>query len=77
MNSAEVISGSQNSNQLSEPLWPPLVAMLAVAGLYASLPKYLLGRLPRGSLALIVIGLLVAIIITHRGGRHALHQVLG
>jgi len=61
----------------AEPLWPPLVAMLAIGGLYAALPPSLLGGAPRWLLVVIVVGLLAPIVISHRIGNHYLAQVLG
>ncbi len=76
MNRAEVIS-TRRSNPLREPRWPPLVAMLAVTGLYVALPNYLLGRWQSWSLAVILVVLLVPIVITHHRGKHAVNQTLG
>lgn len=67
----------RNGNQPREPLWPPFLAMLAVAGSFAALPPSLLGSAPRWLLAAIVVALLVAIVISHRRGNHSLHQLLG
>ncbi|HEV8428879.1 MAG TPA: hypothetical protein VGQ41_13335 [Pyrinomonadaceae bacterium] len=60
-----------------EPIWPPLVAMLAIGGLYAALPASLLAGAPRWLLVAIVVGLLVPMLILHYIGNHALHQTLG
>jgi hypothetical protein len=60
-----------------EPIWPPLVAMLAIGGLYAALPSSLLAGAPHWLLVAIVIALLVPMIILHYIGNHALHQTLG
>jgi len=75
--SASRLSISRDRNQPAEPLWPPFLAMLALGGLYAALPPSLLGGAPRWLLAAIIAGLLVAILISHRLGNHALHQSLG
>ena len=61
----------------AEPLWPPVVAMLAVGGLYAALPPSLLGGAPRWLLVAIIVGLLASIVISHRSGNHYVGQVLG
>ena len=61
----------------TEPIWPPLVAMLAIGGLYAALPASLLAGAPRWLLVAIVVGMLVPIVILHYMGNHALHQTLG
>ncbi|MEN3327683.1 MAG: hypothetical protein V7638_2490 [Acidobacteriota bacterium] len=54
-----------------------MLAMLAIAGLYSSLPPSLVGGAPRWLLGAIVAGLLVPILIFHYRGNHFLHQVLG
>lgn len=64
-------------DRLREPFWPPMLAMLAIAGLYSSLPPSLVGGAPRWLLGAIVAGLLVPILIFHYRGNHFLHQVLG
>lgn len=61
----------------TEPIWPPLVAMLAIGALYAALPASLLAGAPRWLLVAIVVGLLVPMVILHYIGNHALHQTLG
>lgn len=68
---------SRNGTPSVEPFWPPMVAMLAVAGLYAALPPSLVGGAPRWLPVAIVAGLLAAIVIFHYRGNHAVHQVLG
>jgi hypothetical protein len=60
-----------------EPIWPPLVAMLAIGGLYAALPTALLAGAPRWLPVAIVVGMLVPMVILHYIGNHALHQTLG
>jgi hypothetical protein len=60
-----------------EPRWPALVAMLALAGLYAALPSSLLAGAPRWFVGAVVVALLVPLEITHRRGNHSLHQLLG
>src|SRR4029453_4704339 len=60
-----------------EPRWPALVAMLALAGLYAALPSSLLAGAPRWFVGAVVVALLVPLEITHRSGNHSLHQLLG
>lgn len=61
----------------AEPLWPPFVAMLAVGGLYTALPPSLMAGAPRWLLVVIVVGLLLPILISHRSGNHHVGQVLG
>ena len=63
--------------RLKEPLWPPFIAMLAIGGLYSTLPSSLVGGAPRWLVASIVAVLLVLIIIFHYRGDHYVHQVLG
>ena len=60
-----------------EPIWPPLVAMLAIGGLYAALPAPLLAGAPPWLLVAVVGSLLVPMVILHYIGNHALHQTLG
>ena len=60
-----------------EPIWPPVVAMLAIGGLYAALPASLLAGAPRWLLAAVVVSLIVPMVILHYIGNHALHQTLG
>jgi hypothetical protein len=62
---------------VSEPRWPALLAILAVAGLYAALPAFLLVGGPRWLLLAVVSVLLVPTIISHRRGVHSLNQRLG
>ena len=63
--------------RLKEPLWPPFIGMLAIAGLYSTLPQSLVGGAPRWLLVSIVLTLLVLILIFHYRGDHLVHQVLG
>jgi hypothetical protein len=63
--------------RLKEPLWPPFIAMLAIGGLYSTLPSSLVAGAPRWLLASIVAVLLVLIVIFHYRGDHYMHQVLG
>jgi hypothetical protein len=59
-----------------EPRWPALVAVLAVAGLYAALPGSLaIG--PRWLVPLIVCVLAVPVVLTHHRGYHQANMVLG
>ena len=60
-----------------EPLWPPFVAMLALAGLYGALPPSLFGGTPRWLLVTIVVGLAVPLLILHHRHNHFWSQVLG
>jgi hypothetical protein len=60
----------------TEPRWPVLVALLAVAGLYLTLPARL-AIIPRWSFLVLVSVLLVPTMLTHWSGLHALNQVLG
>jgi len=63
--------------RIKEPLWPPFVAMLAIGGLYSTLPSSLVGGAPRWLLTSIVVVLLALILIFHYRGNHFLHQLLG
>ena len=74
---AETLEVPRKRSWTSEPLWPPMVAMLAVGGLYAALPPSLLGGAPRWLLAAIVVGLLASIVISHRTDNHHVGQFLG
>lgn len=62
---------------ITEPRWPALLAILAVAGLYTALPAFLLVGGPRWLLLVVVSVLLVPTIILHRRGIHSLNQWLG
>src|SRR5215217_8324349 len=74
---AHSLTAARNGPRLTEPLWPPFVAMVAVSGLYTVLTSYLLRGLPRWLPAAIVIGLLIPIVITHHRGNHWFNQRLG
>lgn len=60
-----------------EPRWPALLAMLALGGVYSALPINLLLGGRRWLLPLVVSGLLVPTVISHRRGNHFLNQMLG
>lgn len=51
--------------------------MVAIGGLYAALPSYLILIRPRWLILAIVLLLTVPIVISHRVGHHVLNQVLG
>ncbi|MDQ2856707.1 MAG: hypothetical protein M3R68_10290, partial [Acidobacteriota bacterium] len=55
-----------------EPRWPAFIAILAVGGLYAALPSYLIVG-PQWLFPAIVLVLLVPTIISHGMGRHAIN----
>lgn len=74
---AGAVTINKDGDERFEPLWPSFVAMLAVGGLYAALPAYLLGGAPRWLLAAIVVAMLVPILILHRRHNHTLSQKLG
>lgn len=59
-----------------EPRWPAWIAVLAVGGLYAALPSYLMIG-PRWLVLVIVLVLLVPIVVSHVRGRHLLNRVVG
>ncbi len=60
----------------TEPRWPALVALLAVAGLRFALPESMsLG--PAWSMALLVPLLTVPLVFLHRAGQHRANEVAG
>lgn len=59
-----------------EPRWPAFVAVLAVGGLYESLPESLIVG-PRWSFFIIVVILLVPTVVSHWNDYRALNRVLG
>jgi hypothetical protein len=59
-----------------EPRWPALVAVVAVGGLYAALPDYLVVG-PRWLYIGVVIALLVPTVISHVKDLHLLNRVFG
>ncbi len=59
-----------------EPRWPAFIAILAVGGLYAALPRYLLLG-PQWLFPAIVMLLLVPTIISHGTGHHAINKFFG
>jgi fatty acid desaturase len=59
-----------------EPRWPALIAILAVGGLYAALPAYLVVG-PKWLFFVIVVALLAPTVITHRSGHHQLNRLFG
>jgi hypothetical protein len=74
---AHAVTISKKIREPAEPLWPPLVAMLAVGGLYAALSPGLMAGAPRWLIVAIVFALLVAIMTSHRGGNHRVSHFLG
>ncbi len=62
---------------IQEPRWPALLVMLALGGLYAALPPYLLVSGTRWLLLPVVAMLALPAVIAHRRGNHSLTQVLG
>ena len=66
-------SGDQDE---TEPRWPAVIGLLAAAGLFAVLPKYLsLG--PRWLPLVIIAVLLIPTILSRRRGHHTTNRVLG
>jgi uncharacterized membrane protein len=59
-----------------EPRWPAAIAVLAVGGLYTSLPTALTFG-PRWLFPGIVFGLLIPTVVSHRVGKNRLNAVLG
>jgi hypothetical protein len=66
-----------NKNHLTEPLWPPFVATVAVAGLFAVFAGESVGWRAALAIGVIVAALLVPIVVTHHRGNHWLNQRLG
>lgn len=61
----------------TEPRWPAIITMVAIAGLWAVLPSALLAGAPRWLLAIAVTALLIPLEISHHKGNHSLNQSLG
>lgn len=61
----------------AEPRWPALLTFLALGGLYAALPSFLLVGGLRWLLLAVVSVLLVPTVVSHRRGSHALNQMFG
>ncbi len=59
-----------------EPRWPALVALLAVGGVYTSLPASMFIG-PRWLVPLIVAALLVPTVISHQSGNYSLNHLFG
>ena len=59
-----------------EPRWPAFIAILAVGGLYAALPSYLIIG-PHWLFPAIVLALLIPTMISHGMGRHAVNRFFG
>jgi len=74
---AKKFSISRSTERPAEPHWPAFIAMVAVGGLYAALPSYLVGGAPRWLLAVAVLGLTLPIIIFRRSGNHRMSQLFG
>src|SRR6476659_4066621 len=56
-----------------EPRWPAFIAILAVGGLYAALPGYLVIG-PRWLFPAIVLTLLVPTVVSHGTGHHRINS---
>src|SRR5260370_17151426 len=59
-----------------EPRWPAFIAILAVGGLYAALPGYLIVG-PHWLFPAIVLMLLVPTVISHGTGHHRINRFFG
>lgn len=59
-----------------EPRWPAFIAILAVGGLYAALPSYLIIG-PHWLFPAIVLALLVPTVISHGTGHHVINRFFG
>jgi hypothetical protein len=68
---------SETTEQRAEPHWPSFVAMLAIAGLYAALPRNLLAGAPRWLPVAAVVSLSLPITIAQQRCNHLLSQLLG
>jgi hypothetical protein len=73
----ETVPVRKHRHRLKEPLWPPFLGMLAIGGLFSTLPPSLLGGAPRWLLVVIIICLTVPILLLHYAGNHLTHQILG
>ncbi len=63
-------------NAPPEPRWPSILALLAVGGLYLAMPDQLTPG-PNWLVLVVVVGLLVPAVVTHRMGRSDWNHVLG
>jgi len=70
------VSETKLSGGSAEPRWPAILAILAVAGLYAALPNSISVG-PRWLQAVVVCVLLVPTILSHRAGAHRANQIFG
>jgi hypothetical protein len=59
-----------------EPRWPAFIAILAVGGLYAALPRYLVVG-PQWLFPAIVLLLLIPTVISHGTGHHRINKFFG
>ena len=59
-----------------EPRWPALIAIIAVAGLYAALPESLVVG-PKWLFVVLVAALLIPTVISHWKAYHTVNRVLG
>ena len=59
-----------------EPRWPAFIAILAVGGLYAALPRYLIIG-PQWLFPAIVLMLLVPTVVSHGTGHHRINKIFG
>ncbi len=74
--SSERLAPAAHERWDPEPRWPALVAVLAVGGIYAALPRYLVFG-PRWLFLALVAGLLVPTVVTHVRGHHVLNRLFG
>ena len=73
----DVAVSSKNGDPQAEPHWPSFVAMLAIAGLYAALPRTLLAGAPRWVPVAAVVGFSIPISIAQQRCNHLLSKLLG
>jgi hypothetical protein len=71
-----VANKTKANGETAEPRWPAILAILAVAGLYAALPDSISVG-PRWLQAVVVCVLLVPTILSHRAGAHRANQIFG
>src|SRR2546421_12100150 len=71
-----VVSNQHDHIDKPEPRWQALLAFLAVAAIYLSLPRHLIVG-PIWILPTLLVVLLVPTVVTHRTGRRSLNRALG
>ena len=59
-----------------EPRWPAIIAVLAVGGLYAALPRAVAAG-PPWLASIVIFALLLPTVLSHRRGSHRMNQLFG